>query len=445
MPLPQPASDGLAMPTPTLPAQALPPPRGMALKNGGYNGTLAAARDLGRHGIPSVLMEMVADTPTAHSRYVTEKLFPPGLSDLNAYAQWLIQYGKEHPGYVLYPSSDDLCWVMDTHRDELAKYFYLYQPEAGGIYELLNKKRLFLHCQKQNVDHPPTWFPMPGEDMAAFAQKLEYPVLIKPQTQAGLRVHTKGATCYSPEEFLATWTNSETFFSYKPEVMAKDPSVAQLMVQRFYPEAATQIYSLAGFIDPDHDIFLVRASEKLLQQPVTVGVGLCFESRPVFDKPAQQLRRMIAELGYRGAFEVEFIHLKSTDSFLLIDFNSRFYGQMSFEIARNLPIPRLCYYAAVGDLKKLKELAAKSQEWDHTILWKCRVKWMLKLFITTQTLGGNFTWGERRQWLAWARSGNTVDPIYSPDDLGPFYSFRRTALWNMLRYPRSSLRKYFLK
>lgn len=417
--------------------------RGMVLSNGSYNGTLAAARDLGREGIPVLLVDSAADTPTAHSRYVGEVIQAPSLDDLGAFAQWLIQFGRDHPGYVLYPTSDDLCLVMDIYRHDLAQSFSLYQPVTGGVYELLNKRKLFEHCQVQGVDHPPTWVPKPDEEMSAFAQSLDYPVLIKPQTQAGLRTLSKGAACYSAAEFLTTWAQANNLFSYKPEVLRWDPSLSQLMVQRFYPEAATQIYSLAGFVDPVNDIFLVRASEKLLQQPVTIGVGLCFESRPVHAKPLKQLRRLVMALGYCGAFEVEFIHLKEQDRFLLIDFNSRFYGQMSFEIARNLPISRLCFYAAIGDKSKLCDLAARSAEWDHTSVWKCCVGWMLRLFVTAQTLGGQFTWQQRRNWFDWAKSGNLVDPIFAEDDVAPFYSYRRRALIGMLRHPRSSLRKYF--
>jgi hypothetical protein len=151
----------------------------------------------------------------------------------------------------------------------------------------------------------------------------------------------------------------------------------------------------------------------------------------------------VFELGYCGAFEVEFIHLKESDSFLLIDFNSRFYGQMSFEIARNLPIARLCYYAAIGDKEKLTALASQCQQWDHNATWKCCVRWMLKLFITSQTLGRQFTWTERRNWLTWAESGNVVDPIFAQDDTGPFYRYQSSTLKGILRHPRSSLRKYF--
>ena len=438
-------SDARAIPWPANTPSALPPVRGMVLKNGSYNGTLAAARDLGRNGVNVVLMEVLSDTPTAHSRYVEQRVHSPDLTNLDKYAQWLIQYGRENPGYVLYPTSDDLCWIMDAHRDELAKWFYLYQPATGGIYELLNKKRLFHHCQAQGVEHPATWFPEPGHDIAALARTLEYPVLIKPQTQAGLRIHTKGATCYSAQEFLDVWASSDKFFSYKQEVVDRDPSVSHLMVQRFHPEAASQIYSLAGFVDPENDIFLVRASEKLLQQPIAIGVGLCFESRPVYEKPLQQLRRLIQELGYCGAFEVEFVHLKESDRFLLIDFNSRFYGQMQFEISRNLPISRLCYYAAIGDREKLLALAESCQEWDHSTVWKCRVNWMLKLFVTTQALAGNLSWAERRHWLNWTSSNNTVDPIHDRDDLEPFQSYKRRAITTLLRHPRSSFRKYFQK
>ena len=429
----------------TVASQTLPPPRGMILDNGSYHGTLAAARDLGQHGIPVMLIDKQEDTPTARSRYVQGTFSSPGLTDLHAYAQWLLEFGRRNPGYVLYPTSDDLCWVLDKYRTELTQWFHMYQPQTGGVYELLNKKRLFLHCQAQGVDHPQTWFPEPGDDMAAFARALTYPVLIKPQTQAGLQVFIKGAACFSAEEFLSIWTRSESFFSYKPEILQRDPTVSQLMVQRFYPEASNQIYSLAGFVDPENDIFLVRASEKLLQQPVTLGVGLCFESRPVHKKPLQQLKRLVTALGYFGAFEVEFIHLKDSDDFLLIDFNSRFYGQMSFEIARNLPIARLCYHAAVKDHDKLRALAATCADWDHTPTWKFRIDWMLKLFVTTQALGGHLTWDERRRWLAWANSTNTVDPVCDPDDFEPFKNYRRGVLLSMLRHPRSSIRKYFLR
>lgn len=425
-------------------APALPAARGILLKNGSYHGTLAAARDLGRQGVPVVLMELQPDTPTAHSRYVTRTERSPGLDDLNAYADWLIRFGRSNPGYVLYPTSDDLLWIMDTHRDALATCFHLFQPPAGALYELLNKKRLFQHCQRLGIDHPRTWLPQPGDDLAALAQSLPYPVLLKPQMQAGLRVQTKGAPCHNAAEFLQLWARSDRLFSYKDAVVQRDPQVGQLMVQQFHPEAASQIYSLAGFFDPGHDILLVRAAQKLLQQPVTIGVGLCFEGRAVHARPLAQLQQLMSAVGYHGAFEAEFIHLPQEDRFLLIDLNTRFYGQMGFEIARNLPIARLCYHAAAGEQPQLLDLARTSvSPNDAPADWKCCIRHMLSLLVTTLALGGQMRWAERRRWLRWARTGHVVDPIAAPDDAGPARSYWRGILRNLLRHPRSSLRRFF--
>ena len=228
-----------------------------------------------------------------------------------------------------------------------------------------------------------------------------------------------------------------------PEFDAHDPGLADPIVQEFHPRAAQHIYSLAGFDAPEQNIYLLRASEKVLQYPLTVGVGLCFESRPVNSPLGLQLRRLIDVVGYRGAFEVEFIHLPAENRFLLIDFNPRFYGQMGFDIARGLPIARLCYLAAIGDWAELQRLAAAAQHWDHHGPWHFRHRWLLKLYVTTHWLGGNLSRQERRKWLQWADCGPFDDPVLALDDPAPGQAARRQAWQSLLRHPRATLRTYF--
>jgi predicted ATP-grasp superfamily ATP-dependent carboligase len=232
-------------------------------------------------------------------------------------------------------------------------------------------------------------------------------------------------------------------FVYRPEMRPDGPGLSEVMVQDFHAEAAGHIYSLAGFYAPEQDIYLMRASEKLLQQPLRIGLGLCFESRLVHAEPARQLRQLMDAVGYRGAFEVEFIHLRAENRFLLIDFNPRFYGQMGFEIARELPIARLCYLAAVRDWAGLRQLASSAQHWDHGARWCFRNRWMLRLFVATQRLAGNLSGKQRREWLEWADGSLHDDPLLAPDDPAPARVSRRRSWLDMLRYPRSTMRIFF--
>src|SRR5271155_3580444 len=76
-----------------------------------YSGTLAAARELGRRGIPIWTAGASDGTPTAHSRFVTKHLYCPARSEAARLVDWLVDFGSLHPGTVLYPTSDDEAWL----------------------------------------------------------------------------------------------------------------------------------------------------------------------------------------------------------------------------------------------------------------------------------------------------------------------------------------------
>jgi D-aspartate ligase len=418
--------------------------RGVLLTMGSYHGTLAAARDLGLQGVTVVLADHRTDTVTHASRHVARRLLSPDVMQPLAFMAWLLDFGKSEPGFVLYPTCDELCWLMDKHREALAEFFYIYQPPQGQVYQLLNKKLLYQVCCELGIDQPAMWStqtPNPSDkELAA----VHYPVLLKPQTQAALLVQIKGVLINTPQALRAALDPARAKFQFHPALVAGDPSVETPLIQQYFELADRNIYSLAGFYAPETDSYLLRASLKTLQQPLRIGIGLCFESRPVHERTAAQLRALMDAVGYKGAFEAEFIHLESEDRFLLIDFNTRFYGQMGFEIARGIPTAQLCFHAAQADWAQVSALASSSRQWDHQVIWKCRIAWMLRFYTTTLWLGGGMSRCRRAEWIGWAESGNTYDPIVTKEDPKPARLFLKKVLLNMLRYPRASFRKYFL-
>lgn len=420
------------------------PCRGVLLTMGGYNGTLAAARDLGLQGINVVLADHRTDTTTFASRHVARRLPSPDVMDSLAFMTWLLDFGRSEPGFVLYPTCDELCWLMDKYRDALAEFFHLYQPPQGKLYRVLNKKSLYQTCCDLGIDQPAMWAiqtPTPSDEELA---TICYPVLLKPQTQAALVVQIKGVLINTPQALRDALDPARPRFHFRPELVADDPTVETPLIQQYFKAAASGIYSLAGFYAPETDTYLLRASLKTLQQPLRIGVGLCFESRPVHERTAGELRKLMDAVGYKGAFEVEYIHLASEDRFLLIDFNTRFYGQMGFEVARGIPTAQLCFHAAQADWKRVKMLASNSRQWDHDVVWKCRIAWMLKFYVTTLWIGGGMSGRTRAEWNQWSATGNTYDPIFAKDDPKPAQFFIKRALFDFIRYPRSSFKKYFL-
>jgi len=441
---PETISSKKLMPTPVKQTTfSLPPARGFLLTMGSYHGTLAAARDLGKCGISVVLAESQKHTLTTASRYISKVEKAPDVEDHEAFIDWLLKFGAQNPGYVLYPTSDDMCWIIATQQEQLRQFFYLFQPPEESTYNILNKEKLFRLCQQLGIDCPETTIPKNQLDYETIVQTANYPVLVKPKTQAGMIVNLKGVICHSPSDLMKAFASIKNRFFYKKIILDYDPDLECAIVQRFYKEAAEHIYSLAGFFDAKTNTYIVRASEKVLQIPLQVGVGLCFESREVYEKPARQLRQLLEAVGYHGAFEAEFIHLERENRFLLIDLNSRFYGQMGFEINRNLPIARLCYFAAIGDFERVRQLAAQAENWNHSALYKYRILWMLNFLVTTKWLSGNMSRNQRKFWLDWSTTGTCYDPIYTTDDPKPLKAYIWERFLTFLKYPRSSFHIYF--
>lgn len=413
------------------------------LTDGNFLGTLAAARDLGRHRIEVTLAEAARRTITARSRYVAREVRSPPLAAPQDWVEWMLAFGGREPGHVLFATSDDVCWLVGWHRDEFARRFRLYQPPGAVSYELLNKRRLYEHCRTLGIDQPEQWT---VAEALAEPGRLAYPVLLKPRTQAGIRANPKGLVCEGPQALQRMLARAARAFGYQPAMLQYDAHVCELIVQAFHDGPQQHVYSLAGFYAPEHDLYLVRASAKVVQHPMRVGVGLCFESRPVDPSLARQVRALFDRIGYFGPFEVEFIRLPPpADRSLLIDVNPRFYGQMGFEIARGLPIARLCHAAATGDRDTVAALAAQAaQAADRPR--RFRDAWLLRLYATTHLLSGNVSPAQWRAWMRWSQDRDDAqDAVLAQDDEGPARRQRWLLADNLVRHPRSTLRRFFIR
>ena len=409
---------------------------------GDYLGTLAVVRSYGKHNQPTLLADSSTSTLTHNSRYLSKALKSPPVEDFEKFFAWLMDYGKENPGSFLYPSSDDMTWLIARYRDDLSKYYKLYSPDITVIYSLLNKPELHNIAENLNISVPKTIAPTSVEELKALAYDLTYPVLIKPRTQIGMLRRQKGQVCETPEKLLETYPDYQKKFYYHPLLAEFDPDVVWPMVQSFHASAGQNTYSVAGFVDESQEIFMTRASAKVLQFPIRVGVGLCFESRPVNPKALDYLKAICKQVGYYGVFEAEFI--VDGDQLLLMDFNPRFYGQMAFELARKLPLDQLVLAYANGDYEYGKTVQQQDQSWDHEKIYRFSNRWRLWLILTTQAIAGRFSWEERRKWLSWAEQSTVgCDPVYADDDPKPRQADMRGVAKSWVKNPRSTFKTFF--
>jgi predicted ATP-grasp superfamily ATP-dependent carboligase len=414
------------------------------LTSANYCGTLAAARLLGSSGYLVTVAEAGRSGPASWSRHVAHRVVCPPLTPPDAFIRWLVDFGRQHPGHLYYPTSDDLAWLTSAHLEQLSPHFLLLSPPLATLERLLDKASLHALCVEAGVDTPRAWFPRDRADLEAVAAQATFPVLIKQRTQVLSGSHTKGLLATTAVELLERFEPFERQNPHDPAVSGAWPEACRPMVQEFRSEAGGGTLLVAGFADRDGRVLAARAGLKLLQRPRRLGIALCLEEAPLDPELTAALGRLCAAAGYFGVFHVELI--RSEGRQLLIDFNPRYYHHMSFEIVRGMPLPLFVVAAATGDRAALEHLAVEALR-SAEPRGRVFTHWLdLRVMVTGQRLFGAMTPDEAGRWQRWseAHRGATVDAVWDGADRWPTLFDVSNRLKDWVRHPRSFLRKTLL-
>lgn len=427
-------------------ASSRTPARAFLLTMPIYGGTLAAARCLGEHGVPVTVASDRLLAPARWSRHVTRRVNAPPLLETERFLEWLLRFGEREPGHVLYPTSDELAWLVAEHRSELERHYRLHQPGVDVMLRLLDKKALYEACAAAGIDTPRTRFPASAAEAARAGTELGFPLLIKPRTQVLLSARVKGALVRRSDELAAAYSGVVAASRFHPGVR---PSLAGLdspLMQPYHGQGDESIYSVAGYISLGGRAVAARASRKILQRPRRVGVGLCFEEAPLDRETLDGLVRLCRTTGYFGVFEAEYV--RDGGRLRLIDFNPRFYGQMAFENARGLPLAYLVWLGASGEEERLEAEIARAASGREGSGFVYANGFFLRVLLASQRLTGKMAPAEVRRWRRWLadhrRDGTAVDVAVSPHDRVPGLVSAAYEVYSACRHPRYFTRQIAL-
>jgi predicted ATP-grasp superfamily ATP-dependent carboligase len=403
-----------------------------------WNGTLAAARDLSAHGIAVTLASDRWVAPARWSRHVARTVSCPNSKDLSAFLAWLLRFGAEQPGHVLYPTSDEVAWLVAAHSEALSQCFRLYTPSIESLVRLLDKARLAEDARAVGLDVPEMSVPRDECEVERSSRELLFPLYVKPRAQVFGRGVGKGVRVDQPAALLASWRAECCAAKYDAEVLDRVPDLFLPMLQTFVP-SRERIYTVDGFVDETGQIYATLACIKVLQRPRGTGPGIIFEHAEMDPTIDQGLRRLFQATGFCGVFDAEFIECGSRR--LLIDINPRFYSHMAFETDRGLHLPWLAYLAATRNYDALREEVEKTKEADvpHRA-YIHRLPTMLLLAI--QKLARTMSYKDQLRWRRWLLDNREVatEPVRAADDPAPGLAEVAMELVDFMRHPRAYLK-----
>ena len=401
-----------------------------------YAGTLAAARCLAAHGIPVHVAASSVLAPALWSRATTKRLRgPTQLRGPGPIVEWLLAQGDRDVRAVLYPTSDELAWLYARHRDVLEPHYRMYSPDLQAIRSILDKRALYAACAEVGLDVPQSWYPHTESELERVLRHVPA-CLVKPRTQTFYNAHAKGDLAHSIGDLRRVWRHYRAA-KFAPEVVADMQGVNIPIVQEYIPIAGAGVFSISGFVDKSGQVLMTHGSRKVLQDPPSAGVGVCFDA---VEPPAILVERIAVlckKLGYFGVFEVEFLEVD--ERHLLIDFNPRYFGQMEFDIARGMELPLLVHLCAMGDEEAARAEVSRAASVDSSRVRHYRNQVALHWRLATGSILGAVSAEERKHWRAWLKRGSesSVDAFLMPGDQWPGLAAVAATLWSAVRYPRS--------
>jgi D-aspartate ligase len=402
--------------------------RSVMLASASYAGTLAAVRNLGAKGIKvNVMSGPRIDTPwsprisaAAWSRYCARSYPSPSERENEAFLAALLAVGAAEPGQILLPTSDETAWLYTVNAAQLAQHFLVYQPPLVTLRRILDKQQFATAAKAAGVAAVPTWEARSEAELHALAQKLPYPILIKPRTHVNRLRNDKGVRVNSAKELLDEYPR---FLARERTGMSANPLMPDAgipVLQQFVSVAGEGVCSVSGFVDRSGELFVTRRSKKILQRSQPAGVGICFESLLPDPRLSAAVRRLCQELGYFGIFEVEFLYCNG--AWAVIDFNPRTFNQIGMDIDRGMPLPLLAWLDAAGETAALKSAvaAAQAQSAASAATVFCD-RFTLRAILLARILTGRISREELAHWRSWMKinAARCVDVAASEGDPVP--------------------------
>jgi D-aspartate ligase len=388
------------------------------LASASSGGTIAAVRHLGANGFDVGVVSSYRLGAAAWSQVAARTYSAPPEIESQRFLERLLAIGASDPGQILLPTSDETAWLYTLNATDLGRYFRLVQPSISVLLKILDKKLFADAASRAGLAVLPSWDPRNINDVAELAPTLPYPILIKPRTHVHRLRNDKGVVVHSANELNSQY---QRFIDREQARAGDNPLLRDAnlpILQKFVRVGSEGVHSITGFVDRTGELFVTRGATKVFQRSQPVGVGVCFESRPLSPALSDAVRNLCRELGYFGIFEIEFLWFEGR--WVAIDFNPRLFNQIGMDIRRAMPLPLFACLDAAGETEALREAVANAQAAHDEQAVFCD-RFTLRAILLAQTVTGRISPEDRTYWQGWMNlnAAHAVDFAADEEDSIP--------------------------
>ncbi len=303
---------------------------------GGALTALGVLRSLGRRGIAAFTYG-ANERSVEWSRWHRPYPGPPGLDPSPESLERLLQTWRG-PRLVVMPASDPWVQAWAGRGPDRDGRFLSSTPPAEAVARLVDKGRLAETLVRVAVPHPRTVHASTGAE-AVEAAAILGDAFLKPTDSFAFRSRfgRKAFRLRGPEEARA-------------RAEASLAAGLEFVIQEYVPGPATGHHFVDGFVDSGGTVKALFARQRLRMYPVDFGDSSALVSVELerVRGAVEALRRLLADLGYRGIFSAEFKLDPRDGVFKLIEVNPRPWLFVEFAERAGVNVCEMAYRDALG-------------------------------------------------------------------------------------------------
>lgn len=306
------------------------------ITDGRSRAALAIIRSLGRRGIKVTIGEAF-DCPSFHSKYVSERLFyPPPEKQPDIFVEHILKQIKNNNYDAIITVRDDATLLLAKNKEIFSQHVNI----AVADYEIVSigrdKSQTIKAALNSDIPCPKTYFPEKPDDLLQLKDKLDYPLLIKPNKSSGSR----GIKVVNSFEELLT-EYEKVYSTFGPALL-----------QEFIPYGGAYGVSMLFNKGEPKAIF---THKRLRQYPESGGPSTLRESVR-YPEIEEYATRLLKNINWHGVAMVEFRIDARTNEPKLMEVNPRFWGSLQLAIYSGVDFPYLLYELAMnGDVEPVFE------------------------------------------------------------------------------------------
>jgi len=305
--------------------------------DGEQRATLAVVRALGRAGISVTVGSEGPRSLAGSSRYCTGKVcYPSPSKDARGFQAFLREEMMGGGCRVLLPMTDVTMRLVAQMRAYLVSHVRLPIPSEEEIKLAQDKRQILLLALQLGIACPETFMLQESESLAEVAQRVRYPVVVKPRFSWFLRDGTcvPGTVQYArdPEDLLSKYQSFHRQIPFP-------------LVQEKIEGEGRGVFLLVW----DGELKAAFCHRRLREKPPWGGPSVYCESVTLDKELLQKSFELLQATGWQGPAMVEFKVDNRDGRAKLMEVNGRFWGSLQLAIDAGINFPLLLYRLANGE------------------------------------------------------------------------------------------------